>query len=714
MHCQKAGKPLPTHICSIRQRSFTRDDNRKRHEKEAHLNVARLAKRTVAEETIESPGKAPEMSDPRTSPSKDNTEPLPATELSEGESGTAIGAIRIDASHRSCADETSHLLVCSAFSGDDQGFGQASCSTSGEKGDMDVDDSGDRQPGAEETEHDFESRRELDPDNVSVRTSSTTGSSTSRLKLQVHIHRSVLVERSRASPKPSNKSKLPPLCAICHTSFGSTTREVRAHLDQHATFFSKDPFSCSICQIGFEHERDFYHHQRSANLGCCGFAFDHAGPCQGHHPPGISTGGLNDNDRAQFESRLQHWEDNQRRTHMSEVHQLAKGRFFDDPINGGVDERSERWTINGQMNPLDSVTSFMSNLKVRSDPDPVEYQGRLDNKYVAVVSAPIRAARNTAKFLGISKVQYRKKIQNLRAAIDTDDVRLVRTLIMSGADVNGQAAGPVDYRSSRPLVAAARTGNINFLNLLITNGAKVDIMDQLSRPLTPLCVATACGNYDATIVLLENGAKVDKSGGAYHETAACLAAARGDLAILAVLLQHGANANWISKFDDFPGLNSYSALQSHEAFSAQGAKDYGDAIRKTAFHAYGIQLHNKIARRFKSVLGYAVGSRKRDVVKLLLKRGAQPQSPWEYECILEDIISNGDKDILELILSSGKCWTHDVFAMRSALIAAISNSASSCDTMPPVMLLIERLVASAAVLELSEVLDDAIPFVVIE
>jgi ankyrin repeat protein len=141
--------------------------------------------------------------------------------------------------------------------------------------------------------------------------------------------------------------------------------------------------------------------------------------------------------------------------------------------------------------------------------------------------------------------------QSLFAAIRHGNAAEVQRCLSEGASVNGRevvAVKPrIDDRSGRtkalgdtPLMAAAQSGRIALVKLLLAHGANVNGTGECGY--TALMEAVRRPDREIARLLLERGAKpnVQNENG---DTAIVFAANEGDVALVAALLDHGADIN---------------------------------------------------------------------------------------------------------------------------------------------------------------------------
>ena len=112
------------------------------------------------------------------------------------------------------------------------------------------------------------------------------------------------------------------------------------------------------------------------------------------------------------------------------------------------------------------------------------------------------------------------------------DAALLRRLIVQGANINA-----ADKCGATALMWAA--GDLGKVRLLVDHGAQVDARSDLGR--TPLLIAaTYVGNTDVVKYLLKSGAKITERD-EFGETVLTSASKRGDVQLVATLLQAGAD-----------------------------------------------------------------------------------------------------------------------------------------------------------------------------
>ena len=130
--------------------------------------------------------------------------------------------------------------------------------------------------------------------------------------------------------------------------------------------------------------------------------------------------------------------------------------------------------------------------------------------------------------------------ETLEEAAFKGDTTTVKALLAKGVNVNEKRK-----KGTTPLIAAARSGHLEIVNLLLAAGAEVDPKTGPKRVGQPTALWWAARNGHQVIVetLLENGADVNGKEGKLTPTALMEAVERGHPFIVEVLLIGGANPN---------------------------------------------------------------------------------------------------------------------------------------------------------------------------
>jgi ankyrin repeat protein len=159
----------------------------------------------------------------------------------------------------------------------------------------------------------------------------------------------------------------------------------------------------------------------------------------------------------------------------------------------------------------------------------------------------------------------------LEAAVDDQQVQLVRDLFQAGADVNQTASGD---ESRTALQRAVGMGHLELIEILLEMGADVNVPAAYNKGATALQIAAIQGYLGIAQRLLEKGADPNAARAAFKgRTALAGAAENGRLEMLHLLLQGGA------RIDDPYRMNYIIAVRLAERNGRSGAvkllKSYG-------------------------------------------------------------------------------------------------------------------------------------------
>lgn len=202
-----------------------------------------------------------------------------------------------------------------------------------------------------------------------------------------------------------------------------------------------------------------------------------------------------------------------------------------------------------------------------------------------------------------------QKDEALFQAIDLMDLEAVEEALANGADVNVIN----DCGGDRPLQSAERKGYAELVELLIDNGARIDVFGKCTNE-TILHSAVTHKHIEIVKLLLARGADVNVQD-MYLNTPLHKAAAKFEcIAIAQLLIENGADVNAINK----SGKTAlYEAIES----------SYFQGIRSVKMVEllldHGVDVNAIVCDEKKlTPLLWAVIERQKEIVKLLLKRGA--------------------------------------------------------------------------------------------
>lgn len=140
------------------------------------------------------------------------------------------------------------------------------------------------------------------------------------------------------------------------------------------------------------------------------------------------------------------------------------------------------------------------------------------------------------------------------------EIELVKDALDKGFDPNS-----ADPNKRTALMLAAYNGHNEIVKLLIDKGADVNATDTINR--TALMFASTGAFAPTVTTLLQAGAKPNMIDNEQNWTAAMMAAAEGQLEVLIVLTEHGADLTMIDadgdtclKFADSKGFTDMAAF----------------------------------------------------------------------------------------------------------------------------------------------------------
>lgn len=384
----------------------------------------------------------------------------------------------------------------------------------------------------------------------------------------------------------------PATCGLCGNIFEQDD-SLLEHLRKHTDSF-KGKHRCRECQVKFDHEEDLIKHLDSAKKGHCGFKFEHAQPCTGHHPPAQDGNNINilpDSDAFRLCYQLRDWEQAQLQAYIRQINELIAAR----DTSG---KNRNRWSVEALMkrrsaanrNSSNSYQSFAISVNTYASAPCDEEDGKMDigglqsrMKFLSLkeLGASVKHTISGGKYHPTKPLPPPQTYdKTLSRAIQRHDLKRATALLNSGD------ADPITlYRASGALVSAAlwddseiqshivahritediqgscdichmnslafNKGSTNRVRALLAHGADPNAGGSNSPNKKtgglcgyPLLSAAWMCNDKIVNMLLAAGARVNQSDDKFGSAlgiAASQAGFPGSLEVVAVLLNHGAD-----------------------------------------------------------------------------------------------------------------------------------------------------------------------------
>lgn len=235
----------------------------------------------------------------------------------------------------------------------------------------------------------------------------------------------------------------------------------------------------------------------------------------------------------------------------------------------------------------------IKNKKLQLDP---QLQGAIDSGNIQNIRDTF-AALNTALCTAI---------------LEEKDIELIAKIINEGADANFQGKDPA------PLMVAARKGNITLVELLLSNGADINMIGHMSAK-TPLRFALSSGNVDLISLLLNKGADVNLD---ERRPVVYKAVEMRNKTIVEILIDAGADVNAIDDPENSTALMELSCTEHSDAMDIE--------LFKILLQA-GADLNVQNEEWDTTALSLAVDFNNIHFVVSLLRAGANPNIKSYYD-----------------------------------------------------------------------------------
>lgn len=174
--------------------------------------------------------------------------------------------------------------------------------------------------------------------------------------------------------------------------------------------------------------------------------------------------------------------------------------------------------------------------------------GSADNRGLDLLAAIKAGDSQSAQLLldGINAVDVAEPdgTTALHYAVLNGDTELARDLLQKKANVNARSRYNIT-----PIYLAAQNGNAGMLDLLLDAGASAN--ELYNEGETVLHTAARTGDYKSVEVLLTAGAKADAREDWHGQTPLMWAMAQKHVALLPLLLKHGADVNAMSNIEEW-------------------------------------------------------------------------------------------------------------------------------------------------------------------
>lgn len=234
-------------------------------------------------------------------------------------------------------------------------------------------------------------------------------------------------------------------------------------------------------------------------------------------------------------------------------------------------------------------------------------------------------------------------------AVESQNHGMVSLLLEHGAKPNVVSK---DTATFSPLIVACERGNPLIVGSLLDAGANVN--DRTRTGVSPLALCAGNSSLDTVKKLLALGAEVEAADNR-GQTPLMWAATRGKVETVKLLVKHGARVNAKTKAGMTPllfAIKSGNPDVPKTIFSAGGDVDYitpdGTSAVQLAMYqkqfAFAAQLIQRgvdmdaFDRNGQQLLHAAILDHRPELVKLLLNKGANPNTPtgtskvvWRYE-----------------------------------------------------------------------------------
>jgi ankyrin repeat protein len=231
-------------------------------------------------------------------------------------------------------------------------------------------------------------------------------------------------------------------------------------------------------------------------------------------------------------------------------------------------------------------------------------------------------------------------------AAKASDIGLVSTLLQKGADID-QVSGPDDEYSSHlntnALYYAVLESNLGMIRFLINQGADPNVNMSNARSIIKL--ATDLGDMEIIQVLIEAGADCNKVSSYYHPLNPLQTAVdMGNFELVEYFISVGADINWPAQ-EDFGATALQKAVQKGNIDMVEFLLGSGANVNAPSVDNGGV-----------TALQAAVSLGRLDLIELLLRNGANANDQPSRICglsALQQAAKIGRNDIIYLLVLAG-------------------------------------------------------------
>lgn len=465
-----------------------------------------------------------------------------------------------------------------------------------------------------------------------------------------------LLGRPRQKPPPLKRQVQ---CHICQKYVNNNGASILAHIKGHQGHFADH--QCNTCEVGFQHAEDLLYHLKCAAepRPHCGFKFEHAVVCNGHHPPEPyqPPESYPDHDRFKLGYFARNWEGLALQCLTTSM----------DPLLYGATSDPYRWSSREPDQRRFSLASFASTIaSFRSTPVNVDYSMKssaaMDSRFRrlrpgAITNQILEERRRVAALQ-----QVKRDATRFGQAIEDDDLLAVREMLSNGFALDTFLPGRKYEISKKPMKAfalAASLGRVVIIRSILDHETNLEVLGKVPGT-SPLLNMLLAKEFDCAAVLLAAGASVDQDmhgyvmGSEINCTLINYFTRHGCTLSVRLLVNHGARVHvkeleiaWERAISD--GYMSTN-LKCEKIPSTQ----YVDMLR-CMLGAQQWATPHVLSNFLECTLPEAIAQRREDLLRLLIDHGADvhQQIGFRQGSALIEASYAGDLNIANFLLSKG-------------------------------------------------------------